>query len=51
VQAAAQAYLDTAAPPATQMFDQLYATLPPAYAAQTAALLKRAEDHGTDHTG
>ena len=51
VQAAAQAYLDTAAPPATQMFDQLYATLPAAYAAQTAALLKRAEDHGTDHTG
>jgi hypothetical protein len=33
------------------MFDQLDATLPPAYAAQTAALLKRAEDHGTDHTG
>ena len=51
VQAAAQAYLDTAAPPAAQMFDQLYATLPAAYAAQTAALLKRAEDHGTDHTG
>ena len=51
VQAAAQAYLDTAAPPAAQMFDQLYATLPPAYAAQTAALLQRAEDHGTDHAG
>ena len=30
VQAAAQAYLDTPAPPVSQMFDHLYATLPAA---------------------
>jgi 2-oxoisovalerate dehydrogenase E1 component alpha subunit len=48
VQAAAQAYLDTPPPPVEQMFDQLYATLPPAYAAQRAAILA---DHGPDHAG
>ncbi len=44
VQAAAQAYLDTPAPPADQMFGHLYATLPPAYAAQRAALLAAAAE-------
>ena len=48
VQAAAQAYLDTPAPPLDQMFDNLYATLPAAYAAQRAAMLA---DHGTDRAG
>jgi pyruvate dehydrogenase E1 component alpha subunit len=42
VQAAAQAYLDTPPPPADQMFDHLYATLPPALAAQRAAILAAA---------
>ena len=46
VQAAAQAYLDTPAPPLSQMFDHLYATLPAAILAQRAALL---EAHGADH--
>jgi len=50
VQAAAQAYLDTPPPPVDQMFDQLYATLPPAYAAQRAALTAAA-DHGPDRAG
>jgi len=50
VQSAAQAYLDTPAPPADQMFDHLYATLPPAYAAQRAAILAASAD-GTDRTG
>ncbi|MBI4191945.1 MAG: pyruvate dehydrogenase (acetyl-transferring) E1 component subunit alpha [Betaproteobacteria bacterium] len=49
VQAAAQAYLDTPAPPVEQMFDHMYATLPAAYAAQRAAIL--AADHGADHAG
>jgi pyruvate dehydrogenase E1 component alpha subunit len=39
VQAEAQAYLDTPAPPVRQIFDHLYATLPGAYAAQRAAIL------------
>ncbi len=39
VQAAAQAYLDTPAPPVEQMFDHLYLTLPAAYAVQRAAIL------------
>lgn len=42
VQAAAQSYLDTPAPPVEQMFGHLYATLPPAYAAQRAAVLAAA---------
>lgn len=42
VQAAAQAYLDTPPPPAGQMFDHLYATLPAAYAAQRAAVIAAA---------
>ena len=42
VQAAAQAYLDTPAPPVEQMFDHLYATLPAAYAAQRATVLAAA---------
>jgi 2-oxoisovalerate dehydrogenase E1 component alpha subunit len=51
VQAAAQAYIDTPPPPATQMFDRLYATLPAGYAAQTAALIANAEEHGPNHPG
>lgn len=43
VQAAAQAYLDTPPPPAGQMFDHLYATLPAAFAAQRSAMLAAAE--------
>jgi pyruvate dehydrogenase E1 component alpha subunit len=39
VQAAAQSYLDTPAPSPAQMFDHLYATLPPALAAQRAAIV------------
>jgi len=39
VQAAAQAYLDTAPPAAEQMFDHLYATLPAALQKQRAAAL------------
>jgi pyruvate dehydrogenase E1 component alpha subunit len=39
VQAAAQAYLDTAPPTAEQMFDHLYATLPAALQKQRAAAL------------
>ncbi len=39
VQAAAQAYLDTPQPTAEQMFDHLYATLPPALQKQRAAAL------------
>ncbi len=51
VQAAAQAYLDTPPPPPEQMFDQLYAVAPAAYAAQRAALLENAQAHGSDHAG
>ncbi len=51
VQAAAQAYLDTPPPPPEQMFDQLYAVPPAAYAAQRAALLENAKSNGADHTG
>ena len=47
VQAAAQAYIDTPAPPLDQMFDHLYATLPAAYFAQRAAIV--GEGHGPDH--
>jgi len=39
VQAAAQAYLDTPPPTAEQMFDHLYAVLPPALEKQRAAAL------------
>lgn len=39
VQAAAQAYLDTPAPPSSQMFDHLYATLPAALRKQRAQAL------------
>ena len=39
VQAAAQAYLDTPPPTAEQMFDHLYAVLPPALMKQRAAAL------------
>jgi pyruvate dehydrogenase E1 component alpha subunit len=51
VQAAAHSYIDTPAPPVTQMFDQLYATPPAAFAAQRAAILATAEEHGADHAG
>ena len=51
VQAEAQAYLDTPAPPVRQMFDYLYATLPGAYAAQRAAILGGTAEHGADHSG
>ena len=51
VQAAAQSYLDTPAPPVAQMFDHLYATLPAAYAAQRAAILTLAGHDGADHAG
>jgi len=51
VQAAAQAYLDTPAPPVEQMFDHLYATLPAAYAPQRAAALASSRSDGTDHAG
>jgi 2-oxoisovalerate dehydrogenase E1 component alpha subunit len=44
VQAAAQAYLDTPAPPADQMFGHLYGTLPATYAAQRAAILAGATE-------
>jgi pyruvate dehydrogenase E1 component alpha subunit len=50
VQAAAQAYLDTSVPPASQMFDHLYATLPPVYAAQRAAVIGSPPAHGPDRT-
>jgi len=43
VQAAAQAYLDTPQPPADQMFDHLYATLPAALQRQRAAALGEKE--------
>jgi len=49
VQAAAQAYLDTPPPPAAQMFDHLYATLPAPLAAQRAAIVGAATGHGPDH--
>jgi pyruvate dehydrogenase E1 component alpha subunit len=39
VQAAAQAYLDTPPPPPAQIFEHLYAQLPPALARQRAAAL------------
>jgi pyruvate dehydrogenase E1 component alpha subunit len=48
VQAAAQAYLETPAPPVAQMFDKLYATLPAALAAQRAAIVETGTD-GADH--
>ncbi len=51
VQAAAQAFQDMPAPPPEQMFDHLYATLPAAYAAQRAAILAAAADHGPHHAG
>ena len=51
VQAEAQAYLDTPAPPACQMFDHLYATLPGAYARQRAAVVGETPEHGPDHAG
>ena len=47
VQAAAQAYLDTPAPQAEQMFDHMYATLPAAYAAQRATILASARIDST----
>jgi len=49
VQAAAQAYLDTPAPPVEQMFDHLYATLPAGLAAQRAMILSQTGAHGPDH--
>ena len=51
VQAEAQAYLDTPAPPVRQMVDYLHATLPAAYSAQRASILTAAADHGADHAG
>jgi pyruvate dehydrogenase E1 component alpha subunit len=51
VQAEAQAYLDAPMPPVHQMFDYLHAMLPGAYAAQRAAILDEASEHGADHSG
>jgi pyruvate dehydrogenase E1 component alpha subunit len=51
VQAEAQAYLDTPAPPAEQMFDCLHASLPAAYVVERAAILADASEHGADHAG
>ena len=51
VQAEAQAYLDAPMPPVHQMFDYLHATLPGAYAAQRAAILGEASEHGADRPG
>lgn len=50
VQAAVQAYLDTPRPSVEQMFDRLYAKLPPALEPQRAEVIERAA-HGTDHAG
>ena len=47
VQAAAQAYLDAPPPPVEQMFDNLYATLPAALAAQRAAILASTQTEST----
>ena len=44
VQAAAQAYIDTPPPTAEQMFDHLYATLPPALQKQRDAALGEEQD-------
>jgi pyruvate dehydrogenase E1 component alpha subunit len=49
VQEAAQAYLAHPIPGAEQMFDCLYATLPPAYVQQRAKALSESHDHGADH--
>ena len=49
VQAAAQAYIDTPGPSPEQMFDQLYASLPNAYARQRDAVLQ--SGHGPDNAG
>ena len=46
VQAAAQAYLDTPPPTTDQMFDHLYAVLPPALEKQRAAALGQPGDSG-----
>jgi pyruvate dehydrogenase E1 component alpha subunit len=46
VQAAVDAYLAKPAPPATQMFDRLYATLPAALRAQRQAAVAEGERHG-----
>jgi pyruvate dehydrogenase E1 component alpha subunit len=51
VQEASQAYLASAAPPVTQMFDHLYATLPAAYIPQREAALREEQDRGADHAG
>jgi len=50
VQSAAQAYLDTPVAAVNQMFDRLYATPAPAYAAQRATILASVSDDGTDRT-
>lgn len=51
VQAAAQAFLDTAPPAAQNMFDHLYAALPAALEKQRAEALAAAAHHGPDHAG
>jgi 2-oxoisovalerate dehydrogenase E1 component alpha subunit len=51
VQAAAQAFLDTAPPPAQNMFDHLYAALPAALEKQRAEALAAAAHHGPNHAG
>ena len=51
VQEASQAYLAAAAPPVTQMFDHLYATLPAAYIPQREAALREEQHRGADHAG
>lgn len=50
VQAAAQAYLDHAGPPASQMFDHLHAALPAALRTQREAALANESSHGATHT-
>ena len=49
--AAADAYLAAPPAPATDIFDYLFETLPPAYAGQRAALIRAAEPDGVDKNG
>ena len=49
VQEAAAAYLAHPAPPVTQMFDALYATLPAAYVPQREAAIREEQDRGANH--
>ena len=51
VQQAAQAYLEYAPPPVTQMFDHLYAVLPAAYVPQREAAIREQQERGANHPG